>query len=73
MLVTDGNLLVGVVESDCKAGRKKRLRRRGCATILTDDIGGEGWLSPFGDNQDFAVYNVRDVGIVQGDSVAVFG
>ena len=73
MLVADGYLLIGVVELDGETGRQERFGGRSGAAILTDYIGRESWLSPFRDDQDFAVYNVRDEGIVQGDGVAVFG
>lgn len=71
--MTDGDLLVGVIESNGEAGWEKGLGRRGNAAILADYVGGESGLCPFGVDQDLAVDDVRHVGIVEGDSVAVLG
>lgn len=71
--MANGDLLVGVVESDGEAGWEKGLGRRGGAAVLADDVCGERGLRPFGDDQDLAVDDVRHVGVIEGDGVAVLG
>lgn len=53
--------------------REDRFRGRCDAAVCADRICGERRLRPFWDEKDFAVDYLGDVGVAEGDCVAVFG
>lgn len=65
------NLLVGIVELDGELGGKDGLGRRCCAAICADSLCRQARLRPFGDHCHLAVDDVRDEGVVEGDTIAI--
>lgn len=65
------DLLVGIVELDGELGGENRLRRRCCAAVCANSVCRQARLRPFGDHGHLAVDDVRNIGIVEGDAIAI--
>lgn len=65
------DLLVGIVELDGELGGENRLRRWCCAAVCANSVCRQARLRPFGDHGHLAVDDVRGIGIIEGDAIAI--
>lgn len=69
--MADLDLLVRIVELDGELVWHQRLRRRRNPSIGTNRFGGQRRLRPVGLQQDLAIKEIRDPGVVEGDGILV--